>query len=1026
MRRGKKDKKDKKKQEKKQEAAPPAPPPDVLDVDEDDEAAGAAVAGPAFVNPLRGRAVALEARMREQERAAASDNARLLQLAFDACDKDDGESDGNIGAKTAALMVHCVLPLVEVAGLLGFIQQLHADGFSEDAWGGGEVVYAAQRSGGADGGKGKGKGKGGSGGGGGGEAEDEPEEFVDSEAPKDGYAGEYRVLQAAATRETSQFSSEIMGELEPGEVLLVHEGLILPSGKVRLRSDKGWFSLINNAGDTLVERTDGQGEVGGDIAVLDEDTAAPEEHEIPITFEQVQRLVEMGARPKERSSKKKQEEMKRGLQEILMVANVFSNMDVNHTGRIDLLGLSQLSGNLKIGLTVSQLKEVWGVLCVDLDGDDDDAAAGAKAKEGRRISFEQFFQGLLHMRQLVAEDDSTALAGLCAGFRRGLLQRGSGPGSQVDVLMAALNQQRLDAIRAQRAIQNRAAADAAASAMAAKKAVEVLAKQSREQAASAAAKVRASEDAAEEQRRHEEEWLEAMERNQQEMGADYSAWVEENRNKLIEEPDHMLRRCYEGSDLDTMLRGVEMLRGVFAASDVLRVHRLEKRVCALLLTELGATASVSIALFQMEKAVHTEGEPVGTGIHHGHSLDFKEFFHLLANQKDGDRMRVATLDEDAILGLQSIGTAFTQIDTDGSGSIDRQEFDVLCAAMGAYDDPKTAEGGTVREMWLKLCGRKVELPFVDFLEQTLSARQRPLGQVFYEEVVWALRADDATELAAGWHVMEEEEQEERAQNPNWHHLDSTEEEEEEEEDDTEPAPEIFTFVPTADSYIDQARNPMTVRRTIDHLRVAFDSLDESDSMTDGTLGSDVVAFFLALLVKEWSEKLVLARIASYNLGELDEPEEGEGGEVTLRQLSFDDMVYSLICPKQAGKFEIEAYLGESEERLQTIACVAGCAKMFMAMDTDGSGKVDFSEFQVLVVACKAGLSTRDQRELWTSFERDRSNQCSLLGMMLGLQKLSIIGPAVRPLPLPPLPLPPVLLLFLTHTSICFSAVITAT
>eukprot|EP01046_Picozoa_sp_COSAG06_P064690 COSAG06_NODE_15569_length_1061_cov_1.699584_1_plen_285_part_10 len=279
MRRGKKDKK----KDKKQEAAPPAPPPDVLDVDEDDEAAGAAVAGPAFVNPLRGRAVALEARMREQERAAASDNARLLQLAFDACDKDDGESDGNIGAKTAALMVHCVLPLVEVAGLLGFIQQLHADGFSEDAWGGGEVVYAAQRSGGADGGKGKGKSKGGSGGGGGGEAEDEPEEFVDSEAPKDGYAGEYRVLQAAATRDTSQFSSEIMGELEPGEVLLVHEGLILPSGKVRLRSDKGWFSLINNAGDTLVERTDGQGEVGGDIAVLDEDTAAPEEHEIPIT-----------------------------------------------------------------------------------------------------------------------------------------------------------------------------------------------------------------------------------------------------------------------------------------------------------------------------------------------------------------------------------------------------------------------------------------------------------------------------------------------------------------------------------------------------------------------------------------------------------------------------------------------------------------------------------------------------------------------------------------------------------------------
>ena len=45
---------------------------------------------------------------------------------------------------------------------------------------------------------------------------------------------------------------------------------------------------------------------------------------------------------------------------------------------------------------------------------------------------------------------------------------------------------------------------------------------------------------------------------------------------------------------------------------------------------------------------------------------------------------------------------------------------------------------------------------------------------------------------------------------------------------------------------------MTVRRTIDHLRVAFDALDESDATTDGTLGSDVASFVLALLVKDWS------------------------------------------------------------------------------------------------------------------------------------------------------------------------------
>ena len=219
-------------------------------------------------------------------------------------------------------------------------------------------------------------------------------------------------------------------------------------------------------------------------------------------------------------------------------------------------------------------------------------------------------------------------------------------------------------------------------------------------------------------------------------------------------------------------------------------------------------------MFQMEKAVHDDGEPVGTGIHHGHSLDFKEFFHILANQSDDDRMRVATLDEVAVLGLQAIGSAFTQIDTDGSGAIDRQEFDVLCAAMGAYLDPK--KGGSVREMWSKLASRKSELPFLDFLEQTLLARKHGmLGVVFFDEVVWELRADDPTEMAAGWYVLEAEEQEERAKNPNWHHLDSTEEEEEPSEDEAEPLPEVITEVPSADSYVDAAPNPMSVRRTLD-------------------------------------------------------------------------------------------------------------------------------------------------------------------------------------------------------------------
>ena len=547
---------------------PPGTPPrinlseDVFSSDEGGNAV-ASSAEPAFANPLRGQAAALDMRVREQDRAVSRDDVRLLELAFEACDKDDGDSDGNISAKTASLMVHCVLPLVDNAGLLEFIRQLHAAGFSEEAWVGGEALYAAQRaSKGSDTPAGR-----------------WPEQLPD----EDGYAGEYRMLQAAETRETGELASKQQGQLEAGEVLRVHEGLILPSGKVQLRSDKGWLSLISNAGVALVERTDGEAEIGGDIAALGDDTAAPEAHETPVNFEQLQRLVQLGSRSRVRPSKQKVEEMHRGLLEILTVANVFSSVDVHHTGRIDLFGLSQLSQKLKSGLTVPQLQSVWGAICVNLPGDD-------ARKATQRISFEQFFEGLLHLRQLVADGDPTSREiRTFATFRRGLLQRGSGPAAQVDVLLASLNQQRLDAARVQRAIEERVAADAAASATAAKQAVEELARQSREQAAASAAKVRVAEDAAEEQRRHEEEWLETMGRQQREMGAEYHAWVKANRHKLIEEPDHMVRRCFEGVDVEPMLRGVEMLRGVFAAADVLGVHRVDKKVCALLLTALGAT-----------------------------------------------------------------------------------------------------------------------------------------------------------------------------------------------------------------------------------------------------------------------------------------------------------------------------------------------------------------------------------------------------------------------------------------------------
>ena len=120
-------------------------------------------------------------------------------------------------------------------------------------------------------------------------------------------------------------------------------------------------------------------------------------------------------------------------------------------------------------------------------------------------------------------------------------------------------------------------------------------------------------------------------------------------------------------------------------------------------------------------------------------------------------------------------------------------------------------------------------------------------------------------------------------------------------------------------------------------------------------------------------------------------------EGLLRQLASTTLSSRLSV--QITAIRHRRYLGESEQRLVDIACVAGCAIMFMAMDTDSSGRVDFSEFQVLLAACEAGIDMRQQREIWSSFERDHSNQCSMLGMMIGLQKLNIIGPGVRTTPL---------------------------
>ena len=53
-------------------------------------------------NPLRGAVVVLDERLAELDSAADEATEQLLKMAFDACDKDDGESDGEGGASAAA------------------------------------------------------------------------------------------------------------------------------------------------------------------------------------------------------------------------------------------------------------------------------------------------------------------------------------------------------------------------------------------------------------------------------------------------------------------------------------------------------------------------------------------------------------------------------------------------------------------------------------------------------------------------------------------------------------------------------------------------------------------------------------------------------------------------------------------------------------------------------------------------------------------------------------------------------------
>ena len=86
------------------------------------------------------------------------------------------------------------------------------------------------------------------------EDDDEEEEEAEASNGSTHYAGEYRVVATAVTRQEASRRSPVQAELPVGATIRVTNAKYLPDHSVRLCCEHGWLSVQSMSGVQLVER----------------------------------------------------------------------------------------------------------------------------------------------------------------------------------------------------------------------------------------------------------------------------------------------------------------------------------------------------------------------------------------------------------------------------------------------------------------------------------------------------------------------------------------------------------------------------------------------------------------------------------------------------------------------------------------------------------------------------------------------------------------------------------------------------
>ena len=222
------------------------------------------------------------------------------------------------------------------------------------------------------------------------EAEDEAGDVV----------GDWTVLAASTVRQGAAIDSQRIGEVKPGDVLKVSESLIVPGGKTRLSTNKGWISLRSSDGTPLVQRV-GDASKGGTFY---ESIDFPE---FSLILDEIAKLVpESSAR-----------RMLSGLREIRAASICFHGATEGNMDK-ETMTLGQLASYV---MEIDQeyqgkdLKNIWKML------------VPPRKKDMKRLTFGDFLRGVSRLRIAEnrhghLEDDSTRQ--LCQSFRARILGEG--------------------------------------------------------------------------------------------------------------------------------------------------------------------------------------------------------------------------------------------------------------------------------------------------------------------------------------------------------------------------------------------------------------------------------------------------------------------------------------------------------------------------------------------------------------------------------------------------------------------------